>query len=73
MMTALMACLMALDRKKQKGFRKEVRCLARKRSVEIDSSDASGSETPTSPASSIDSEQNTQDMEQPQQPETSLP
>jgi plastin-1 len=73
MMTALMACLMALDRKKQKGFKKEVRCLARKRSVEIDSSDASGSETPTSPASSIDNEQNTQDMEQPQQPETSLP
>merc|ERR1712216_324489 len=64
MMTALMACLMALDRKKQRGFKKEVRCLARKKSVEID---AGGSQMPC-PASSTTSEQ-TQDIEpQPQQP-----
>jgi plastin-1 len=36
MMTALIACLMLHDRKKQKSFKKQVKTLARKHSTEVD-------------------------------------
>jgi plastin-1 len=57
MMTALVACLMVLDRKKQKGIKREVRSLARQRSaVDVDalgleSLDSSPGSEPDAPES----------------------
>lgn len=63
MMTALVACLMTVDRKKQKAIKKEVRCLAKQRSsVNLDALALS------SDASPVVSDQEDQQQEEDTQP-----